>query len=294
MDKNLIKLRGIVYVIISGISFGVIPILAKLAYNQGANAINTLALRFVFSSVFLYLYIRYKNISIKISKEQLKIIVLLSLFGYSMTSIFLFISYNYISSGIATMILYSYPVMVMILSVIIYKEKFQMKKFLYLMLTTLGVGIMLNVKEGQVSFVGIILVLLSALSYAIYVIGCANEKIKDLNSFTMTFYITVITAGVDIFLGFITKSFHTSITFLGIVYIIILAIVSTIIGFITFLKGVKVIGPTNASIFSCSEPIVSLVLGVIVLKESINLGIVVGSIIIITVMIFMAKETVKN
>jgi len=119
MDKSSDKIKGIFYIAIASIAFGVMPILAKLAYRGGANAINTLALRFTFASIILFFYIENKKLSLKLNKEQVKLILFLGTIGYSMTSILLFISYNYIDVGIAGMILHTYPLMVMILSILI-------------------------------------------------------------------------------------------------------------------------------------------------------------------------------
>jgi drug/metabolite transporter (DMT)-like permease len=294
MDKSSDKIKGIFYIAIASIAFGVMPILAKLAYRGGANAINTLALRFTFASIILFFYIKNKKLSLKLNKEQVKLILFLGTIGYSMTSILLFISYNYIDVGIAGMILHTYPLMVMILSILIYKEKFRLKKFLYLITTTIGVFIMLDVKVGSINNVGVVLVLLSALCYAIYVIGASSNKIKSINSYVITFYISVIAAIIGSTLGVINNSFNIPINFYGIISILLIAFISTVVALMAFIKGVKLIGPTNSAIFSALEPIVSLILGVIVLGESISFKIIIGSAIIILAMIELAKDTVRN
>ncbi|MFR1707593.1 MAG: DMT family transporter [Clostridium sp.] len=294
MDKSNEKIKGIFYITIASIAFGVMPILAKLAYKGGANPISTLALRFTFASIILFIYIKSKNLSLKLNKEQIKLILFLGVVGYSMTSILLFVAYNYIDVGIAGMILHTYPLMVMILSIVIYKEKFKMKKFLYLIITTIGVFIMLDVNVGNINSTGVILVLLSALCYAIYVIGASNEKLKNINSFVITFYISIISAVVGSGIGVITSSFNSTINFYGIISILLIAFISTVVALMAFLRGVKLIGPTNSAIFGALEPIVSLVLGVIVLGEAISIKIIIGSVIIILAMIGLAKDTVRD
>lgn len=294
MDKSSNKIKGIFYIAIASIAFGIMPILAKLAYKGGANPINTLALRFTFASIILFIYIKTKKLSLRVSKEQIKLILFMGVIGYSMTSILLFTSYNYIDVGIAGMILHTYPLMVMILSIIIYKEKFKLKKFLYLMVTTIGVFIMLDIKVGSINTIGVVLVLLSALCYAIYVLGASNDKVKNIDSYVMTFYISIISAIVGSTTGIVTNSFNNPINFYGIISILLIAFISTVVALMAFLKGVKLIGPTNSAIFSALEPIVSLVLGVIILGESISFKIIIGSTIIILAMIELAKDTIRN
>lgn len=294
MDKSSNKIKGIFYIAIASIAFGIMPILAKLAYKGGANPINTLALRFTFASIILFIYIKTKKLLLRVSKEQIKLILFMGVIGYSMTSILLFIAYNYIDVGIAGMILHTYPLMVMILSIIIYKEKFKLKKFLYLMVTTIGVFIMLDIKVGSINTIGVVLVLLSALCYAIYVLGASNDKVKNIDSYVMTFYISIISAIVGSTTGIVTNSFNNPINFYGIISILLIAFISTVVALMAFLKGVKLIGPTNSAIFSALEPIVSLVLGVIILGESISFKIIIGSTIIILAMIELAKDTIRN
>jgi len=294
VDKSSNKIKGIFYIAIASIAFGIMPILAKLAYKGGANPINTLALRFTFASIILFIYIKTKKLSLRVSKEQIKLILFMGVIGYSMTSILLFIAYNYIDVGIAGMILHTYPLMVMILSIIIYKEKFKLKKFLYLMVTTIGVFIMLDIKVGSINTIGVVLVLLSALCYAIYVLGASNDKVKNIDSYVMTFYISIISAIVGSTTGIVTNSFNNPINFYGIISILLIAFISTVVALMAFLKGVKLIGPTNSAIFSALEPIVSLVLGVIILGESISFKIIIGSTIIILAMIELAKDTIRN
>lgn len=292
MDKNSEKIKGIMFILISGASFGVMPILAKLAYSEGANAYNTLALRFAFSALILYLYIRYKKISLKLNGGQIKLILFLGVIGYSFTSIFLFLAYNYVSSAVATAVLYTYPIMVMLLSIIIYKEKFKLKKLMYVIFTILGIWIMSNTKGQGSSALGIIFVIIAGFSYAIYVIGTAAPKLKTIDSFVMSFYISLIVAGADGIAGLFTNSFSKPISIRGIIYIILLALISTVISLMTFLKGVRIIGPTNAALFSTVEPIVSLILGAIILGESVNIFTISGITIIVITMILLAKDSV--
>lgn len=292
-DKN--KLMGIFYIVLSSIGFGIMPVLVKLAYKGGANPMNTLVLRFTFASLLLLAYIKSKKISLKISKEQIKVIFFMGACGYSMTAILIFFAFNFIDVGIAGMILHSYPLMVMILSVIIYKEKFRFKKLICVLMTFSGIAVMVDFKgRANISVLGVILVLLSAFAYAIYCIGASHKAIKGLNSYVVTFYISCISAVMGGVIGLATNSFREPISLYGIGAILMIAVISTVVALMAFLKGVKIIGPTNAAVFSALEPIVSLVLGVMILGEEISVKIIIGSILVISSMIILTRETVKK
>ncbi|MEG2935028.1 MAG: DMT family transporter [Clostridium sp.] len=295
MNNEGNKLIGIFYVILSSIGFGVMPVLVKLAYKGGANPMNTLVLRFAFASIILFGYIKIKKISLKISKKQGEIIFLMGACGYSLTAILVFFAYKYVDVGIAGVILYSYPIMVMILSIIFYKEKIKAKKVICVLMTFAGIAVMVDIQSGvHISVLGIVLVLFAALGYAVYCLGGSSKEVKDLDNYVVTFYLACITTIMGGVIGLATNSFNKPIALSAIFIILIISIVSTVAALMLFLKGVKIIGATNAAVFSAMEPIVSLVLGVIILGEVISVKIITGSILVIASMIILAKDTVKK
>ena len=289
MRKNE-KLNGVLYIILSAISFGVMPILAKLAYNGGANTITTLFLRFLFATLMLFYYLKSNKISMKLNKKQLLLVVLLGIAGYSLTSASLFMAYNYISVGMATMLLYTYPAIVTFFSTIIFKEKVHLKKVLCLVLSICGIFIMIEMGSTSYNLEGISLGLLSAICYSFYVLGASHKEIKKINSYVMTFYVSLLAAFSELVFGVATNSLKFNIEFYSFIAILLLAFISTVVALMAFLQGVKIIGPSNTAIFSTLEPIVSLVLGVLILKEQLTIRIVLGSILIISSMVILAKE----
>ncbi len=292
MDKkNYIK--GICYIVISAIGFGVMPILAKLAYRGGANAVTTLWLRFTFAALILLYYIKDRKLSLKLNKIQIKYMLVVGLLS-SLTSVLLFSSYNYISTGMATTIIYCYPVIVMVLSVIIYKEKLKPIKIICLLFTLIGMFIMMDINSSIYSNKGLFMVIGAALCYAVYIIAASNKNLVNIDSYVTTFYISVISGVIGLITGVASNELVFHISFYGLISIVVLAFISTIVALKAFIQGVKMIGASNAAIFSTLEPIVSLILGILILGEPVNTRIIIGSILIIGAMILLAKGTVKE
>jgi drug/metabolite transporter (DMT)-like permease len=289
MSKND-KLNGVLYIILSAVSFGVMPILAKLAYNGGANSTTTLFLRFLFASLMILYYLKVNKISMKLNKKQVYLVVLLGIAGYSLTSASLFMAYNYISVGMATMLLYTYPAIVTLFSTIIFKEKVHLKKVLCLLLSIGGIFTMIEIGGTTYSPMGIVLGLVSSLCYSLYVLGASHKEIKAINSYVMTFYVSILAAGSQLIGGLSTNTLKFNLEFYSLIAILLLAFISTVVALMAFLQGVKIIGSSNAAIFSTLEPIVSLILGVLILKEALTLRVVFGSMLIISSMILLAKE----
>lgn len=288
MFKNE-KFKGILYLVISSSAFGVMPIITKFVYAQGVSTYSLLFYRFLFAGIILSIYTIFKRVSLKVSLKGFLIISIVSILGYALTAVTLFSSYKYISVGLATMILYTYPAIVTILDSIIYKNKMDRKKLISLIMCFIGLCFLVFNKSANLNVTGIILAFLSAIFFSIYVIGVSHKYVKDINNYVMTEYISFI-AGLFIFLiGFSYGDINLKINFVSFVYIVALSLISTVIALITFINGVKIVGPSKAAILSTLEPIVSLILGIIILNESFTFNTALGSLFVVIGVIILSK-----
>lgn len=126
------KVRGIIYTILSAVIFGIMPILARLAYEGGVNAFTLVFLRSFFSLLMLLTYLIIKKVNFKVNKEQIKTLIILGILGYTMTTLTLFMSYNYVSVGLATTLHFIYPVVVTLISILLFKENIYFSKIIVL------------------------------------------------------------------------------------------------------------------------------------------------------------------
>lgn len=284
------KTKGILYIILSASAFGIMPILAKLSYRGGANTYSTLFLRFFFAAIMLFYYLKTKGISMKLTKKQFILVLIIGVFGFTLTTSSLFMSYNYISIGMASMIFYTYPSIVTILAYVFYKEKIYTRKIISLIISLIGIYILID--SGSVSFniKGIILAGIAAVLYSLYVLGASHKEFKNINSYVLTFYISCASATVMFIAAKITSNFNIHISFYALVAILLIAFISTVVALMAFLEGVRLIGPSKASILSTIEPIVSLILGIIILGETISSRIIIGSIMIVMSVVILTKE----
>ena len=117
------RTKGILFTILAASSFGLIPLFAKIAYANGFNPYTFTLYRSLFASIEIFIFIKIKNIKYRVEKEQYITLFKVSLVGYSLMMLTLSISYNYMSTGLATTIHFIYPVIVMLASIIFYKEK---------------------------------------------------------------------------------------------------------------------------------------------------------------------------
>lgn len=257
------------------------PLLAKAAYRNGLNSYNLLFLRFLFAAIFLAYYIWNKKINAKLRLKEIIYIFTIGLLGYTSTAITLFSSYNYIPIGLSGMILHLYPVMVTLLSLIIYKEKVNINIILSLVLSIIGIYFLLGEKNYSIGIKGIQLAFAAAVFYSLYVIGASNKILKSINSYVLTFYISII-AAISMFTLCVYKSqLNFSLNFNSLVSVLLLSFISTIIALTAFMEGVKIIGPTQSAILGNLEPIVGMILGIVMLGESFDFYIIIGSLFVI-------------
>lgn len=282
--------KGILYIVLSSLSFGVMPILAKLAYRQGLSTYTVLFLRFSFAAVMLLAYLLIKKISFKLNKKQIFMVIILSIFGYSATALSLFISYKYISAGLATNILYIYPVIVTISSYFVYKDKLNLYKIFALFFCIAGVFTMAGKVNDSFNPIGIIFALMSAAFYSFYVMGASHNEVKKINSYLMTFYLSIVSSIIMLSMGTATHTLNFRIiNTYSLVCVLLLALISTVVALMAFLEGVRLIGPANASILSTLEPVGSLVLGWLVLNEGINAQTIFGCILILSSVLVLTR-----
>ncbi|WP_242954332.1 EamA family transporter [Clostridium oryzae] len=97
--------KGIVYALLSSTAFGIMPILARVAYVNGSNPTTVLVFRFIISALRLLFYLKCIKINIRLGKEQI-LLLLINTVGYTITTLALFMSYNYLGAGLATTLHY--------------------------------------------------------------------------------------------------------------------------------------------------------------------------------------------
>lgn len=288
------KYKGIIFAILSSIAYAVMPVFAKIAYNNGSNPTTTLFFRFLITAIVLFLYAFIKKENIKVSKKQFVILFFTGFIGYTLTTELLFLSYNYLGIGLATTLHYIYPVVVCILSYFVLKEKITFYKIISLCLSLLGVYSLIAFENKTLNTFGIIIALLSGVCYATNVIGLSLKSIKDLNSIVVTMFIS-LGASVGLLLyGFITNdlifTFNSQIIF----SYVGLSIISTICSILFLIYAIELIGSTSASILGTFEAVLSIIFGIIFLNESVSISLICGCILIVTSTIFLAKDKSIN
>ena len=281
--------------IITGITYGLNPLFAMPLMNKGVAIGSILFFRYFFAVLILGGFLLLRKQSFKASFKQAGILLVLGLL-YTSSSLFLFEAYKYIASGLATTLIFLYPVLVAIIMVFL-KTVPSWPVWLAIAATFGGVILMTQGEAGEtLNPTGIFLSLCSALVYAFFIVIINRSKsIASIPNTLLTFYalstgvfvflIKVILSGTPILSGISATSDWLNL--------IGLAILPTIISTATLAVATRNIGATKASVLGVFEPITAILVGTLMFGEPLTFNIILGisiAIISVTFMIAVTKR----
>lgn len=279
--------------IITGITYGLNPLFAVPLMNNGASIESILFFRYTFAVVLLASFLILTRQSFRITARQAGVLLALGLL-YTSSSIFLFEAYNYIASGLATTLIFLYPVLVAIIMVFL-RVVPSWPVWLSIAATFGGVIIMTQGSGGEsLNPVGIALSLGSALVYALFIVIINRSKaIAQISNTLLTFY--SLTVGAIVFLGKISLSdapISAGITTGGDwLNLAGLALLPTIVSTATLAIATRNIGATKASVLGVFEPITAILIGTLMFGEPLTTNILLGIGIAIVAVTFMISVT---
>ena len=276
------KTKGFIYGAIAAASYGMNPLFTLPLYAAGMSVDTVLFYRYFFAVIVLGILMKMQHQSFALRKADILPLVIMGLL-FSFSSLLLFMSYNYMDAGIASTILFVYPVMVAVIMGAFFKEKISAITVFSILLALAGIALLYQGDGGKpLSTIGIIFVLLSSLSYAIYIVGVNRSSLKNLPTAKLTFYALLF--GIIIYvvrLDFCTALQPVPAPLLW-VNVFSLALFPTIISLIAMTLSIHRIGSTPAAILGALEPVTALFCGVVVFGEQLTPRIMLGVLMILT------------
>ena len=279
--------------IITGITYGLNPLFGIPLMNKGASIESILFFRYGFAVLMLGAFLLLSGQKFRVTGKQARILLVLGLL-YTASSIFLFEAYNYIASGLATTLIFLYPVLVAIIMVFL-RVIPSWQVWLAIAVTFAGVVIMTQGDSSQaVDPIGVLLSLGSATVYAFFIVIINRSKaIGAISNSLLTFY--TLSVGAIIFLAKILSS-PTPMT-QGIegcgawMNLLGLALLPTVVSTATLAISTRNIGATKASVLGVFEPITAILVGTIALGETLTTSTVTGILIAMAAVTFMIVTT---
>lgn len=277
------RLKGIVFGIVSGISYGTNPLFGVPLLRHGMSVDLMLFYRFSIATLLLLPFMALLKVRLGVGAREFAALSMLGV-SFMIGSMTLFYSYTLMPAGIASTILFLFPVFTALILVLFFREKLKLSVVIALLLSFLGVALLYRGDSGEpVSPLGIAVVVMSALSYAAYLVAVNKSKtLAKMSGMKISFY-TLLTASVA-FLActLCLGSFALPQDGFEILNILGLAIFPTIISITTIAYAIIYSDSTTAAILGVFEPLTAVFIGVMVFGEAFTPGLALGILAIIS------------
>ena len=275
--SRLSSLKGFALAAASAICYGTNPLGALHLYAQNYSPETVLFYRFFTAAILLFVVILAKGSHFKISFREFRALVAFG-FLFAVSSLTYYASFKYMDAGLASTLLFLYPLEVAVIMSLFFKEKMKKSVIASIAVSMVGVSLLYNGDSGfSVSSIGWLLVFISSFTYAIYIV-MANRVNLQMGSVKMTFYAIcfclcfLLLYSVTLGSGFPPVFTQASSWGWG----FMLGLVPTVLSLIFMVKAVKIIGSTPTAILGALEPVTAVTIGVTVFDETLTTRIIAG------------------
>lgn len=287
------KHKGIVCGVLAAICYGTNPFGALPLYEEGVNTSSVLFYRFSMAVLMLGVMLIVQRKSFIITRKELKTLGSLGLL-FAASSITYYQSFRFMDAGIASTILFVYPVMVALIMVTFFREKITATTVMAVTLALVGIGLLYKGDAGvTLSATGVFLVMVSSLTYAVYIIVVNQSSIR-MSSLKLTFYVLLICMVSLLAYSLTASDLHLMMPPSPRAWLFAcwLGLVPTVLSLVLMTIAVHEIGATPTAVMGALEPLTAVVIGVLVFGESITLRLVVGIVLILSavLLIVMGKN----
>lgn len=264
------KAKGYILGSIAAASYGMNPLFALPLYKAGMDPDSVLFFRNLFAIPLLGIMIKARGRSFKIQRKETFPLIIMGLL-VALSSLTLFLSYNYMAAGIASTLLFVYPIMVALIMAMVFKEKLALQTIVCMLLALGGIGLLYKSEDGStLSLIGTLLVFASSLSYAIYIVGINQTSLKNVATLKVTFYVLLF--GLSLFVARLLYSgvLNTPDQWYLWANLLALAVFPTAISFLCTTGAIQYIGSTPTAILGALEPVTAIFFGIAVFGESLT------------------------
>ncbi len=293
-DKR--RIVGYAAGILAGVSYGTNPLFGKALIESGVPIMVMLFFRYGIAAVILALWMLFRKESFRAGRREIGLLVLLGLL-FAGSSVTLFCSYGFIPSGLATTLVYLYPVFVAL--ILVFLRIYPSWQTWLAIAATFGGILLLSAPSGgaQIRIPGILLATGSALCYSFYlVIVNRSKRIRNVSEHTLTLYSLV--TGAALFA--VIRAFQGGGMLEGIDSaadwgnLLGLAIAPTMISLLTLAIATRYIGPTKTAVLGVFEPLTAILIGTVLFGEALTARMAVGIAICVAAVIFMILKPGKQ
>jgi len=282
------KVKGFLFVMITCITYGIMPALTQLSYKEGLSVGTMLVGRLSLGALLIWLTILIRRLDFRIDKKHLGFMLVTGCASV-VQMVTMSESYRFLPGAIVSLLMFLYVSVVVVIEIVIGRERFNKARIiclfcsfggLVLVIWTPGQGVQLN---GT----GIILALIAAFSYGLYAIGLGEKRTRALDSEVVIGYMLIPPILFSLARCIASGEPVLPQTPMQGIYIILLAFFCLYVAAVSFAKGVKYIGSSNAAIFNTVEPVVAYFAGIVLMNDKISVNAILGGLLILGAIIYL-------
>ncbi|MCM1067714.1 MAG: EamA family transporter [Muribaculaceae bacterium] len=277
------KVKGYILGAIAAATYGTNPLFALPLYAEGMDADSVLFFRYVLALPVIALMLKVRGHSFGTRSREVPRLALSGIL-VALSSLTLFESYNYMDAGIASTLLFVYPLMVAGIMTIFFGERLTLSTVLCNILALGGIGLLFKASDGAtLSLTGTALVMASSLVYALYIVIVNRPGLREIPTLKIIFYVLctgTLLFGAKILAG--GGSFSTPSHWYMWGCVLALAVLPTVVSFLCTTAAIQYIGPTPTAILGALEPLTAVVIGISIFGETMTGRDWLGLVLIVT------------
>lgn len=290
---NVSRLKGYALAALAAAAYGTNPAFAIPLYDQGMNPNSVLLFRYVMGLPLLALLMAARGTGFRLPKGETGLTAVLGIL-MALSSLTLFESYRYMNSGVASTLLFVYPIMVAVMMIFFFHERFRAAVAICLVVMGAGLVMLMKPQGGEsVSLLGVLLVMVSALTYALYIVMVnVSKRVRKIPTTKLLFH--VLAWGCLVYVVMIPMGSELTLPAKGSGWLNLaaLAIIPTVFSLACTTRAIQLIGSTPTAILGALEPLSAVVLSITVLGQDITGREIIGGVLIVvaTLMVIADKS----
>lgn len=281
------KAKGYALGAIAAATYGMNPLFALPLYADGMNPDSVLFFRYLFAIPLVGLMLKARGRSLRVERRALLPLAGMGLL-VALSSLALFLSYNYMAAGIASTMLFVYPILVALIMTLVFHERITLQTVVCIALALVGIGLLYRSADGAtLSLAGTVFVMVSALAYALYIVGVNRPGLKHIATLKVTFYVLLF--GLVLFVARFACGVAFTLPHTWYLWgcVVALAVFPTAISFLCTTSAIQYIGSTPTAILGALEPVTAVFFGVTVFgerltfRESVGLALIIAAVTLV-------------
>ena len=283
------RILGASSVTITSICYGLVPSFSFIAFGMGVETATLLFNKFLYAAIIMWAFLLIRGIKVKFSRKA-ALTMVVTCFGYIFMSTTLYISFDYISGSLATIVSFTFPAMIVTIEMVTKKEPVRAAKILAVVLSFAGLLLIVWSPDifagnggagGYGTIIGIFFAFLAAVGYVIYLFGLDAKSVREENSFAVAGYVMTSAAAVNFIRCLLSGKPLFAIEPNQFGMMVLLSVVCVFIAILCYAIGVRLIGPGNAALVNTLEPVLACIFGYLLVGDLLTGRMLIGAALVV-------------